>query len=166
MDRRSWPAALIAARVGCRGGWPWSIFCRKPSSSKCARAQLSAHVAMKFLVPVARVSLDDCERMAAAVRSASLQYAASRATVCRLARRLAPDPPTSSRPTRVVFQNPAARRTADSPRRGRRPAARSGHGDRDFEPRPATTGGRGRPPPWTPTNARPCAGRSNTSASN
>ena len=45
--------------------------------------KLSAHVAMKFLVPVARVSLDDCERMAAAVRSASLQYAASRATVCR-----------------------------------------------------------------------------------
>ena len=28
--------------------------------------KLSAHVAMKFLVPVARVSLDDCERMAAA----------------------------------------------------------------------------------------------------
>jgi len=27
--------------------------------------QLSAHVAMKFLVPVARVSLDDCQRMAA-----------------------------------------------------------------------------------------------------
>jgi len=30
---------LIAASVGCRGGWPWSIFCRRPSSSKCGRAR-------------------------------------------------------------------------------------------------------------------------------
>ena len=39
MDRRSWRAALIAASVGSRGGWPWSIFCRRASSSKCARAR-------------------------------------------------------------------------------------------------------------------------------
>jgi ParB family chromosome partitioning protein len=47
--------------------------------------KLSAHVAMKFLVPVARVSLDDCERMAAAfvqhhcnTRQAGQLYAAWR----------------------------------------------------------------------------------------
>ena len=47
--------------------------------------QLSAHVAMKFLVPVARVSLDDCARMAAAfvqhhgnTRQAGQLYAAWR----------------------------------------------------------------------------------------
>jgi ParB family transcriptional regulator, chromosome partitioning protein len=47
--------------------------------------QLSAHMAMKFLVPVARVSLDDCERMAAAfvqhhcnTRQAGQLYAAWR----------------------------------------------------------------------------------------
>lgn len=47
--------------------------------------QLSAHVAMKFLVPVARVSLDDCEQMAAAfaqhhctTRQAGQLYAAWR----------------------------------------------------------------------------------------
>ena len=47
--------------------------------------QLSAHLAMKFLVPVARVSLDDCERMAAAfvqhrcsTRQAGQLYAAWR----------------------------------------------------------------------------------------
>jgi len=118
MDRRSWRAALIAASVGCRGAWPWWDLLPEGIQQQVREGQLSAHLAMKFLVPVARVSLDDCQRMAAGVRSASLQYAASRATVCRLARRLAPDPPASSRPTRVVFQNPAARRTADSPRRG------------------------------------------------
>lgn len=48
--------------------------------------QLSAHVAMKFLVPVARVSLNDCERMATAfvehhcnTRQAGQLYAAWRA---------------------------------------------------------------------------------------
>ena len=47
--------------------------------------RLSAHVAMKFLVPVARVSLDDCQRMAAALvqhhcntRQAGQLYAAWR----------------------------------------------------------------------------------------
>jgi ParB family chromosome partitioning protein len=47
--------------------------------------QLSAHMAMKFLVPVARISLDDCERMAAAfvqhhcnTRQAGQLYAAWR----------------------------------------------------------------------------------------
>ena len=74
------------------------------------------------------------------VRSASLRHAASRATVCSLARRLAPGPPTSARSTRAVFQNPATRGTERLRHRGRRPAARSGHGDRDFEPRPAATG--------------------------
>ena len=62
------------------------------------------------------------------LRSASLRYAASRATVCGLARRLAPGPPTSSRPTRVVFQNPATRGTERFRHRGRCTAARSGHG--------------------------------------
>ena len=85
--------------------------------------KISAHVAMKFLVPVARVSLEDCERMAGVLRSASLRYAASGATVCRLARRLAPDPPTPARPARVVFQNPATRGTERLRHRGRRTAA-------------------------------------------
>ena len=167
--------------------------------------QLSAHLAMKFLVPVARVSLDDCQRMAAVfaqhhcnTRQAGQLYAAWRdaspltrqrlldqpelffktqppaepqtppagaaalqrdldmatAILNRARRRLAGagaaemdrpqrqavrgqiehlrqqlnrlaeripagglDPPRSP-PTRVVFQNPAARRTARLPRRG------------------------------------------------
>src|SRR5215831_10519361 len=38
-DGRSWRAALIAASVESRGGWPWSICCRRPSSSECARGE-------------------------------------------------------------------------------------------------------------------------------
>ena len=57
------------------------------------------------------------------VRSASLRYAASGATVCGLARRLAPDPPTPARPARIVFQNPATRGTEPLRHRGRRTAA-------------------------------------------
>ena len=64
--------------------------------------QIAAHLAMKFLVPVARIGLDDCQRMRNArnrgrgVFPASLRYAASRAAVCRLARWLAGDSKTDS----------------------------------------------------------------------
>src|SRR5206468_5170808 len=39
--------------------------CRKRFSSRCARGKILAQVAMKFLVPAARQSLEDCQRMAA-----------------------------------------------------------------------------------------------------
>ena len=40
--------------------------------------KIAAQVAMKYLVPVARVNADDCERMAAAFVTAPLRHAASR----------------------------------------------------------------------------------------
>jgi len=61
--------------------------------------QLSAHVAMKFLVPVARLNLDDCERMAAAfvqhhcnTRQAGQLYAAWRDGSLLVRRRLLEQP--------------------------------------------------------------------------
>ena len=70
--------------------------------------KLAAQVAMKYLVPVARVSADDCARMAAAFVAASLRYAASRATVHGLAQRHARGPRTHSRRAGTVFENAAA----------------------------------------------------------
>jgi len=61
--------------------------------------KLSAHVAMKFLVPVARVSLEDCERMAAVfarhrcdTRQAGQLYAAWRDASPRVRQRLLDQP--------------------------------------------------------------------------
>jgi ParB family chromosome partitioning protein len=61
--------------------------------------QISAHVAMKFLVPVARVSLEDCQRMAAAViqhhydtRQAGQLYAAWRDGSAMIRKRILDEP--------------------------------------------------------------------------
>ncbi len=61
--------------------------------------KISAHVAMKFLVPVARVSLEDCERMAAVfarhrcdTRQAGQLYAAWRDASPRVRQRLLDQP--------------------------------------------------------------------------
>ena len=61
--------------------------------------QISAHVAMKYLVPVARVSLEDCQRMAAALaqhhantRQAGQLYAAWRSSSAAIRKRLLDDP--------------------------------------------------------------------------
>jgi ParB/RepB/Spo0J family partition protein len=61
--------------------------------------QISAHVAMKFLVPMARVSLEDCERMAAVLaehhcntRQAGQLYAAWRDTSPLVRQRLLDQP--------------------------------------------------------------------------
>ena len=70
--------------------------------------KLAAQVAMKYLVPVARVNAEDCARMAAAFVAASLQYAASRTTLHGLARRLARGPRAHSRRAGTVFENAAA----------------------------------------------------------
>jgi len=61
--------------------------------------QISAHVAMKFLVPVARINLEDCERMAAVfaqhhcdARQAGLLYAAWRGGPPAIRQRLLDEP--------------------------------------------------------------------------
>jgi ParB family transcriptional regulator, chromosome partitioning protein len=66
---------------------------------KVRAGAVSAHVAMKCLVPVARVSLDDCERMAAAfathrfnTRQASQIYAAWRDAPQSVRRRILDEP--------------------------------------------------------------------------
>jgi ParB/RepB/Spo0J family partition protein len=60
---------------------------------------ISAHVAMKYLVPVARVSLEDCQRMAAALaqhhantRQAEQLYTAWRSSSAAIRKRILDDP--------------------------------------------------------------------------
>jgi ParB/RepB/Spo0J family partition protein len=61
--------------------------------------RISAHVAMKYLVPVARVSLEDCRRMAAAfvqhhsnTRQAGQLYTAWRSSTAAIRKRILDDP--------------------------------------------------------------------------
>lgn len=42
----------------------WRSCSRWPSSSKCAEGQILTQAALKFLLPVTRQSLEDCQRMA------------------------------------------------------------------------------------------------------
>ena len=56
--------------------------------------KISAQVAMKFLVPVARAKPGGLPADGRRFAAASLQYARSRPTVCRLARWFARDPQT------------------------------------------------------------------------
>ena len=122
--------------------------------------KLSAHVAMKFLVPVARVSLDDCERMAAAfvqhhcnTRQAGQLYAAWRDASPLVRQRLLDQPALFFKAQPPAQPQPCTAGAAGLP-------ARSGHGDRHFEPRPATTDGRGgRRPGLPPTPGRARADR-------
>jgi hypothetical protein len=68
--------------------------------------KIAAQVAMKFLVPVARQSLEDCQRMAAI----SLNITATQAKRgnCMLARGIGSDSQTHSERSGAVFQNAAA----------------------------------------------------------
>ena len=59
--------------------------------------KIPAQVALKFLVPVARQSLEDCQRMAAIFAQHHCDTRRSRPTVCRVAQRFARDPQTHSR---------------------------------------------------------------------
>ena len=89
--------------------------------------KLAAQVAMKYLVPVARVNADDCARMAAAFVAAPLRYAAGRATLHGLARRLARGSRAHSRRAGTVFENAAAAAGSQAGG-GRTSGARSGDG--------------------------------------
>jgi len=79
--------------------------------------KISAHVAMKFLVPVARINLEDCQRMAAAfaqhhcnTRQAGQLYAAWRGGPPVIRQRLLDEPGTLGglRGTRSHRQKPHA----------------------------------------------------------
>jgi ParB family transcriptional regulator, chromosome partitioning protein len=76
--------------------------------------QIRAHVAMKFLVPVARLSLEDCGRMAAAfathacnTREAGRLYAAWREGSSRIRQRILDDPKLFLKASRPVDQEPS-----------------------------------------------------------
>ena len=105
--------------------------------------QILAQVALRFLVPVARQNLEDCQRMAAIfakhhcdTREASQLYA-------RLAPGVGRDSQTHPGCAGAVFQNAAAS-AGESPGRGRsRTVARSGDAGRHREPRAAAAGRRG-----------------------
>jgi len=107
MDRRSWRAALIGSLSWVSRRLALVDLLPEGIQQQVREGQLSAHLAMKFLVPVARVSLDDCQRMAAVFAQHHCNTRQAGQAVCRLARRLAPDPPASSRPTRVCFSKPS-----------------------------------------------------------
>ena len=104
--------------------------------------KILAQVAMKFLVPVARQSLEDCQRMAAIfaqhhcdTREAGQLYGAWR-------KGSPADPQTHSGRSRAVFQNAAASAGESSGRDRRRTVTRSGNGGGDCEPRATAAGGR------------------------
>ena len=105
--------------------------------------KISAHVAMKFLVPVARISLEDCQRMAAAfaqhhcdTRQAGQLYAAWRDGSPVIRQRILDEP-------ELFFKAQRQAEPKATGRAGRRTAARSGDGGGDCEPRQPAAGGRG-----------------------
>jgi hypothetical protein len=81
---------------------------------------------------------------------ASLRYARSRPTVCRLAARIGRDPETHSGRSGAVFQNATAGAREDSSGNRRRTDPRSGDDYGDCEPRPSAAGRRGRPGTGSP----------------
>ena len=105
---------------------------------------ITAHVAMKYLVPVARSRPEDCQPHGRSVGHASLHQPRSRTALCRVARRYASHPPTDSATTAVVFENAAATRTRSAGRWSRRTVARSGDGNGDHPPGQPATGRRHR----------------------
>jgi hypothetical protein len=80
-----WCAGLTAAAVGCQRRLALVELLPEAIRQQVREGQIAAHVAMKFLVPVARVSLEDCQRVAAAVRELEMVAA----IVNRASRRLA-----------------------------------------------------------------------------
>ena len=106
--------------------------------------KISAHVAMKFLVPVARINAGGLRADGRDLRTASLRIAPSRAVVCRLAQWLGGDPQAHPRCAGSVLQNAAASGTESRRAGGRRGiVARSGDGGGDREPRASPPGRRG-----------------------
>jgi ParB family transcriptional regulator, chromosome partitioning protein len=104
--------------------------------------KILAQAALKFLVPVARQSLEDCQRMAAIfaqhhcdTREAGRLYAAWSQGSPAIRKRILDDP-------ELFFQNPAAGAGESSSRDRRRTVARSGNDGRHREPRATATGGR------------------------
>jgi ParB/RepB/Spo0J family partition protein len=87
-----------------------------PVQQKVRAGEISPHVAMKFLVPVARANLKDCEQMAAAFathkfssREAGELYAAWRDSTPRVRARILEDPALFLKARReVVKQQPDA----------------------------------------------------------
>ena len=105
--------------------------------------KISAHVAMKFLVPVARINLEDCERMAAVFaqhhcesRQAGQLYAAWRNGSAAIRKRILDAPDLFFKTQR---QAEAKAPATASPGTG----ARSGDGGGDCEPRASPAGRRG-----------------------
>ena len=88
---------------------------------------ITAQVAMKYLVPVARVSADDCERMAAAFVKHRCDAQAGRTALHRVARRLTRGSRAHPRRTGTVFENATAAADGEA-RGGRTGRARSGDG--------------------------------------
>ena len=64
MGWRSWPAVSIAAQAGYRGGMGLVELLPESVQQQVRDGVIAAHVAMKFLVPVARSRSEDCRRMA------------------------------------------------------------------------------------------------------
>ena len=121
--------------------------------------KIPAQVALKFLVPVARQSLEDCQRMAAIfaqhhcdTREAGQLYAAWRKGSPAIRKRILDDPG-------AVFQNAAAGAGESSGRGRRRTVARSGDGGSHREPRPSAAGGAA-PRSWIASNAKRRGSRS------
>ena len=61
----NWRAASTAAPVGCRGVWRWWSVLPEAIQQQVREGKIAAQVAMKYLVPVARVDAEHCQRMAA-----------------------------------------------------------------------------------------------------
>ena len=79
--------------------------------------KIAAQVAMKFLVPVVRHSLEDCQRMADDLRRSITATRAKPGNCMPPGGRIAGDPQTHSRCAGAVFQNPATG-PRESPRLG------------------------------------------------
>jgi ParB family transcriptional regulator, chromosome partitioning protein len=103
--------------------------------------KILAQVAMKFLVPVARQSLEDCQRMAAIfaqhhcdTREGGQLYAAWGKGSPAIRKRVLDDPELFFKAQRQAQEESASRNW-------RRTVARSGNGGGDCEPRAAPDGG-------------------------
>ncbi len=135
------------------------------------QGKVAAQAAMKFLVPVARQSLEDCQRMAAIFahhhcdsREAGQLYGAWRKGVALAIRQRILDAPE------LFFKAQAGRRRKKlQPGPAARTGARSGNSGGDCEPRATAAGRAQRRSIWLATNAtrrgtRSSAFKSNSSA--
>ena len=126
--------------------------------------KIAAQAAMKFLVPVARQSLTDCQRMAAIfaehhcdTREAGQLYAAWRQGSAAIRKRILDDPALFFKTQRGAGESPGRSR--------RRTVPRSGDGRRDCEPRAAAAGRRGSNGAGSPaTRSGPAADRAHSKA--